>query len=79
MDDRIRPYKGGQRESSSKNTEIAETKSAAKLPPPDATNLGRRAWFASLVPAFGQGLVNILRTSNHLQADVKEALRPDEK
>ena len=42
---------------------------------PDAVNLERRAWFASLVPAFGDGLVKLLRTSNNLQRDFHEAMK----
>lgn len=41
----------------------------------DAVNLERRAWFASLVPALGDGLVKILRASNNLQRDLNEVLR----
>jgi hypothetical protein len=36
----------------------------------DATNLDRRAWFSSLVPALGNGLVEILRASNNLKRDL---------
>lgn len=38
-------------------------------------NLGRRAWFGALVPALGDGLVKILRSSNNLQRDLHEALK----
>ncbi len=40
---------------------------------PDATNLGRRAWFRSLAPTFGAGLVEILRMSNHLKQELAAA------
>ena len=36
---------------------------------PDA--MDRRAWFSSLVPALGDGLVKILRESNHLRDSLK--------
>lgn len=32
--------------------------------------LDRRAWFSSLVPALGDGLVKILRASNNLKDDL---------
>ncbi len=41
---------------------------------PDAVNLDRRSWFRSLVPAFGEGLVKILRASNNLQRDFHESM-----
>lgn len=41
----------------------------------DAVNLERRAWFASLVPTFGDGLVKLLRASNNLQRDLNEVFR----
>ena len=37
--------------------------------------LNRRAWFQSLVPALGDGLVKILRESNNLQTEIHEALK----
>jgi hypothetical protein len=40
----------------------------------NATNLDRRKWFASLVPALGDGLVKLLRESNNLQRDIHESL-----
>lgn len=41
----------------------------------NAANLDRRQWFGSLVPAFGDGLVKLLRGSNNLQRDLHEALK----
>jgi len=41
----------------------------------NATNLDRRQWFGSLAPAFGSGLVKLLRGSNNLQRDLNEALK----
>lgn len=38
----------------------------------DAANLNRRAWFGSLVPALGDGLVKLLRASNNLKDDLRE-------
>lgn len=35
-----------------------------------AEGLDRRAWFSALVPAFGDGLVKILRASNNLKDDL---------
>jgi len=37
--------------------------------------INRRAWFQALVPAFGDGLVKILRESNNLQSELHEALK----
>lgn len=37
---------------------------------PATTTLNRRAWFSSLVPAFGDGLVKLLRASNNLKDDL---------
>jgi hypothetical protein len=53
--------------------EIAFESSATEAP--DAVNLERREWFASLVPAFGEGLVKLLRTSNNLKRDLHEAMK----
>lgn len=36
----------------------------------DETSLDRRAWFSSLVPALGDGLVKLLRASNNLRDDL---------
>jgi hypothetical protein len=52
------------------------TVSAANAPL-DAPNPSRREWFSSLGPAFGSGLVKILRESNHLKRELSEALRPE--
>ena len=41
----------------------------------NAANLDRRQWFGSLAPAFGSGLVKLLRGSNNLQRDLHEALK----
>ena len=46
-----------------------------KMSSPNAVNLERRAWFGQLIPAFGASLVKILRESNNLQSDLREALR----
>ncbi|RZA02855.1 MAG: hypothetical protein EOP11_16425 [Proteobacteria bacterium] len=43
--------------------------------PANAVNLERRDFFASLVPAFGDGLVKLLRTSNNLKRDLHEAMK----
>jgi hypothetical protein len=43
--------------------------------PANAVNLERRDFFASLVPAFGDGLVKLLRTSNNLKRDFHEAMK----
>jgi len=57
--------------------EMAEEVAFESSPPdePDAVNLERRAWFASLVPAFGDGLVKLLRTSNNLKRDFHEVMK----
>lgn len=34
------------------------------------TSLDRRAWFSSVVPALGDGLVKLLRASNNLKDDL---------
>jgi hypothetical protein len=41
----------------------------------DAVNLERREWFQSIVPAFGDGLVKLLRASNNLQRDLSDAAK----
>jgi hypothetical protein len=38
--------------------------------------MDRRAWFSALVPALGDGLVKILRASNHLQDELKQSSKP---
>lgn len=53
--------------------------SALPNPQTDAVNLGRRKWMSSLVPAFGEGLVKILRESNHLKSELHEALKEKSK
>lgn len=35
-------------------------------------NMDRRAWFRSLVPAMGNGLVELLRASNNLQDELSD-------
>ena len=42
-------------------------------------NLDRRAWFRSLVPNMGNGLVQILRTSNNFQQDLRDLKDTSEK
>ncbi len=56
---------------------ISPTNSAEKeeTPSGNATNLERREWFASLLPAFGDGLVKVLRESNNLKADLHETFK----
>ncbi len=55
------------------NATIAgDTVTPQRPAPPTERNVGRREWFRSLVPAFGSGLVEILRTSNNLQTDLQE-------
>jgi hypothetical protein len=58
-------------DSSTTNHESPKPVPSADLQP-DATNLGRRNFFGSLVPAFGNGLVKLLRASNNLKDDLKE-------
>jgi len=36
----------------------------------NAENMDRRAWFSALVPALGDGLVKLLRESNHLREEL---------
>jgi hypothetical protein len=71
-----RPY---QKKNSAQNFAVppsTETEGAAPLSPgknpADAANLDRRQWFRSLVPALGNGLVEILRTGNHLRDELRE-------
>lgn len=52
---------------------VSEENSVDK-PASNAVNIDRRQWFGSLVPAFGEGLVKILRESNNLQSQLHEAL-----
>lgn len=70
--------------SSENNREAASVKSLEEIypsdfPPPspsiDAPNPSRREWFAGLAPAFGEGLVKILRESNHLKRELSEIMR----
>ncbi len=49
--------------------------STSPSPLSNAVNLDRRKWLSSLVPAFGEGLVKILRESNHLKSELHEALK----
>ena len=78
-----KPYRP--RSSGEKKSETPANVEAPLAPPAsDATNketpgspaqkemLDRRDWFRSLVPAFGEGLVKILRTSNNFQRDLQE-------
>ena len=54
-------------------TTSAEISQLSVVTPKSDTNaMDRRAWLSSLVPAFGDGLVKILRTSNHLKNELKE-------
>jgi hypothetical protein len=87
-----RQYKGGDKNTTGKTepASSAETTKAPQTKDPtssDAVNLERREWFNSLLPAFGDGLVKILRVSNNLQQELHGALKaktesfadPDEK
>ncbi len=86
MIDGTRPYKGKnllQKTDASSVEEVAHapgahdsavTSGETQAPVPDAVDqvpvMNRRAWFTSLVPALGDGLVQILRASNHLRDDL---------
>jgi hypothetical protein len=50
----------------------ADAANKAPAPEGEARDLGRRAWFRSLVPALGNGLVEILRAGNNLQRDLSD-------
>jgi hypothetical protein len=39
-----------------------------------APKMSRRSWFSALVPALGEGLVQLLRESNHFEQNVRETL-----
>lgn len=43
-----------------------------KVTEKSGAEMGRRAWFSALVPALGEGLVQILRASNNLKRDLRE-------
>jgi len=74
---------GASEKSAQQNISSTEPASSNLQDPPaerqseesNATNLDRRQWFESLVPAFGDGLVKLLRGSNNLQRDLHEALK----
>ena len=79
-----RPYRGknfvapsqsssprSETENSSITAEPPEQTNATNLDP-EKSQLNRREWFRSLVPAFGNSLVQILRTSNNLRDDLSE-------
>jgi hypothetical protein len=70
-----KPFKGKKSPHLPSSEPTSESVAENPAPAPDATNLDRRAWFSALVPAFGDGLVKILRASNNLQQDLREAAR----
>ena len=71
MIDGTRPYRGKNFvEPAPSAPAVAETPSTTSDAAP--RNLDRRAWFASLVPNLGNGLVEILRASNNLKRDMFE-------
>ena len=73
-----KPYRA--RSSEQKKMESSTTDVVEGVPesiPPVPAFPGRREWFRSLVPAFGTGLVEILRASNNLQRDLGELSRKD--
>jgi hypothetical protein len=79
-----RQYKGGDKSGNKTAAEPAaivsseETSKAPQASDPtssDAVNLERREWFNSLLPAFGDGLVKILRASNNLQQELHSTLK----
>jgi hypothetical protein len=55
----------------------AVLENAPALPPATPEDVpaspARREWFRSLVPAFGNGLVELLRASNNLKRDLSDA------
>jgi hypothetical protein len=60
-------------ETESRHTTMAETAPAdamAHHARKGEDALDRRAWFSSLVPAMGDGLVKLLRASNNLKDDL---------
>jgi hypothetical protein len=60
-------------------TVSVEVAGAPVAPSADApASPSRREWFRSLVPSFGNGLVEILRASNNLKRDLHEASRKRE-
>jgi hypothetical protein len=81
MIDGTRPYKGKSISTTASSTENSPSISAVdaskseEISSGNATNLERREWFASLLPALGGGLVKILRESNNLKVDLHEALK----
>lgn len=61
-------------------TATASVEAPRDATPPSTTgdslaSPSRREWFQSLVPAFGNGLVEILRASNNLKRDIQDAAR----
>jgi hypothetical protein len=81
MIERTKPMR--RRDDAQKNLNSSSTNAdapAAAAPLPQSfddmraeKSLDRRDWFRSLVPALGNGLVEILRTSNNLRRDIEEA------
>ncbi|MGE3260532.1 MAG: hypothetical protein AB7K68_02025 [Bacteriovoracia bacterium] len=69
-----KPYRRKNSPPATQEVKIPEAPKAAPVADlqPDAVNLERRAWFGSLVPAFGNGLVKLLRASNNLKDDLRE-------
>ncbi|MGZ3652986.1 MAG: hypothetical protein ACXVB9_11800 [Bdellovibrionota bacterium] len=78
-----KPYRGRVSEikfPETSTTDVVEAPrdSALSPQPKVAASLGRRDWFRSLVPAMGNGLVEILRASNNLKRDIADASRKTE-
>jgi len=81
-----KPYRGRANEKKfpeTSTTDVVEAPRENALSPqpepaPASDSLGRRDWFRSLVPAFGNGLVEILRASNNLKRDIADASRKSE-
>jgi hypothetical protein len=74
-----KPFRGRHQSPQSPTTKAksdeASAPIAAHTSAPDAANLERREWFAELIPAFGAGLVKILRVSNNLRDDIHDAMK----
>jgi hypothetical protein len=85
MIDGTKPYKGKpipksqtpvERSSEKSSVESRDaTETTSPTAAGNATNLERRQWFASLLPAMGEGLVKILRESNNLKYELHEGLK----
>ncbi|MGZ3695153.1 MAG: hypothetical protein ACXWQO_13485 [Bdellovibrionota bacterium] len=77
MMDGTKPYR--RKNSPSPESSTIKSDPAESISPrettPDAVNLDRRKWFGSIIPAFGDGLVKLLRASNNLKDDLAELHR----